>query len=108
MKINLKSKLGRPFWRFGVQLSPDKWTEFDLTEAQLESIKDQCTRPVAEGGTLDIEFLEEEAEPSRASRSTEETAPTASQPPAPTPRESSKPPVMVAKESPKGEHPKAR
>jgi hypothetical protein len=55
MKVKLKSKLGRPFWRFEKQLSPDEWTEFDLSDEQLAAIKPQCLMTVAEGGALDIE-----------------------------------------------------
>ncbi len=54
MKVLLKSKLGRSFWRFGVALSPDTWTEFDLTDEQLAGIKDQCLFTVAQGGALEI------------------------------------------------------
>jgi len=55
MKVKIKSKLGRTFWRFGVQLSPDAWTEFDLTDEELASIRQQCELTVREGGALDIE-----------------------------------------------------
>lgn len=55
MKVRLKSKLGRSFWRFGVQLSPDAWTEFDLSAEQIASIKDACLLTVAQGGALDFD-----------------------------------------------------
>lgn len=54
-KFRLRSKCGRPFWRFGVQLSPDEWTEMELTEEQVSEVKDACTLTVAGGGTLMIE-----------------------------------------------------
>lgn len=78
MKIKLKSKLAKTFWRFGVPLSPDTWTEFEVlpedkvkdkdgklppiadrigtvTEAELAGIKDACLLTVAQGGALDID-----------------------------------------------------
>lgn len=55
MKVRIKSKLGRPFWRFGKALSPDEWTEIDLTPAQLREIRDACLLPVSKGGALEID-----------------------------------------------------
>ncbi len=52
-KVWLKSKLGRPFWRFGVQLSPDDWTEFDLDDVQLRELEPQLL-PVSKGGALEM------------------------------------------------------
>lgn len=55
MKVRLKSKLGRSFWKFKTLLSPDDWSEFDLDEEQLKSIRSACELKVSEGGSLAIE-----------------------------------------------------
>lgn len=82
MRIKLKSKLGRPFWRFGKLLSPDNWTEFDVTDEQLKSLERQCAS-VSEGGALEIDppFAKPEAPPAPAPVISE----TATVPPANTP-----------------------
>ncbi len=53
-RVELKSKLGQTFYRFGQPLSPDSWTAFDLTDAQIESLKDSVVLSVREGGALDM------------------------------------------------------
>lgn len=63
MKVRLKSKLGRPFWRFGTKLSPDRWTTLDVSDEQLITISDAFVvdedgpraRTLQEGGALEIE-----------------------------------------------------
>jgi hypothetical protein len=32
MRIRIRSKCGRPFWRLGRELSPDEWTVVELVE----------------------------------------------------------------------------
>jgi hypothetical protein len=54
-RVRLKSKLGRDYWKFGKLLSPDNWTEFDLTASQLKSIRRSVELPVAKGGSLVID-----------------------------------------------------
>lgn len=53
VKVGIKSKLGRPFWRCGVHLSPDTFTEVEVTEAQLKDLESQLG-PVSEGGALEM------------------------------------------------------
>lgn len=69
MKVRLKSKLGRPFWRFGAALSPDRWTSFDLSDEQIVTLADAIkvdadgprARAAAEGGAIEIEPVAEVA-----------------------------------------------
>lgn len=54
MKIRAKTKHGRTFWRFGVQLQPDEWTDLDVTPEQLAQLRRESA-PLAEGGVIDLE-----------------------------------------------------
>ncbi len=62
MKIKLKSKCGRAFWRAGKQLSPDEWTEVDVDAAQLKAIELECAIPVSKGGSIEM-MTKAKAEP---------------------------------------------
>jgi hypothetical protein len=53
-RVELKSKLGRTFYRFGQALSPDTWTAFELTDEEIASIKDEVVRTVKDGGALEM------------------------------------------------------
>jgi len=74
-KVFMKSKLGRPYWCFGQQLSPDSFAEFEVlsdtdplgkkppgervgkvTIAEVENVKQQCMLSVRDGGTMEIAF----------------------------------------------------
>lgn len=74
----LRSKLGRPFWRFGVHLSADSYTRFEVipsddpraalsfsarkgyvTESEARAIEPEL-KPIREGGVLDITSREPE------------------------------------------------
>lgn len=76
----LRSKLGRPFWRFGVHLSADSYSRFEIipgddpraklpcsqrkgyvTEAEVRAIEKQVG-PMKDGGVLDMTAREPEPE----------------------------------------------
>lgn len=54
MLVRVKTKHGRTFWRFGIQLKPDEWTELDATPEQLAQLRKESV-PLADGGVLDLE-----------------------------------------------------